>query len=104
MRSNHSEREYEEIRLKQTISLAKEQLKSCYVGQEFPLYNEILNFSAKFIGQSPQIKSFNWKGDIPEVFIADNSKVLVDKIVKSVPECSIDLAYFVKKRSAHWYI
>lgn len=38
MRSNHSERVYEEIRLKQTISLAKEQLKSCYVGQEFPLY------------------------------------------------------------------
>lgn len=28
MRSNHSEREYEEIRLKQTISLAKEQLNS----------------------------------------------------------------------------
>lgn len=44
MGNNHSEREYEEIRLKQTISLAEEQLKQAKEAAE---KKEITNYRSK---------------------------------------------------------
>ena len=55
--------------------------------KSFRCTNEILNFSLKFIEQNPQIKSFNRNGENPEVFIADNSDNLVDKIAEEVKSC-----------------
>lgn len=49
--------------------------------------NEILNFSLKFIEQSSQIKSFNRNGDSPKVYIADNSEIFIDEIVKEIKLC-----------------
>ena len=55
--------------------------------KSFRCTNEILNFSLKFIEHSPEIKSFNRKGDNPEVFIADNTEVFIDKLIKEVKLC-----------------
>ena len=55
--------------------------------KSFRCTNEILNFSLKFIEESSQIKSFNRNGDSPEVFVADNSEIFIDKIVKEVKLC-----------------
>ncbi len=55
--------------------------------KSFRCTNEILNFSLKWMEQSPQIKSFNRKGDSPEVVIADNSEVFIDRIVEEVTLC-----------------
>ena len=53
----------------------------------FRCTNEILNFSLKFIEQSSQIKSFNRNGDSPKVYIADNSEIFIDEIVKEIKLC-----------------
>lgn len=57
------------------------------INKSFRCTNEILNFSLKFIGNGCGIKSFNRHGDSPEIFIADNSKALVDKIAKEIKLC-----------------
>lgn len=67
--------------------LNKKKSSLIVLNKSFRCTNEILNFSLKFIEQSPQIKSFNRKGDSPEVFIADNSEVFIDKIVEEVKSC-----------------
>ena len=67
--------------------LNKKKSSLIMLDKSFRCTNEILNFSLKFIEQSPQIKSFNRKGDSPEVFIADNSEVFIDKIVEEVKSC-----------------
>ena len=59
--------------------LNKKKSSLIVLNKSFRCTNEILNFSLKFIEQSPQIKSFNRKGDSPEVFI--------DKIVEEVKSC-----------------
>ena len=67
--------------------LNKKKSSLIVLNKSFRCTNEILNFSLKFIEQSPQIKSFNRKGDRPEVFITDNSEVFIDKIVEEVKSC-----------------
>ena len=57
------------------------------LNKSFRCTNEILNFSLKFIEQSPEIKSFNRKGDSPAVFTDDNPECFIDKIVKEVEIC-----------------
>jgi len=55
--------------------------------KSFRCTNEILNFSLKFIEKSSQIKSFNRNGDSPKVYIADNSEIFIDEIVKEINLC-----------------
>lgn len=55
--------------------------------KSFRCTNEILNFSLNFIEHSQEIKSFNREGERPEVFMADNSEVFIDRIVKEVILC-----------------
>lgn len=66
-----------------------EQEKSSLImlDKSFRCTNEILNFSLKFIEQSSQIKSFNRNGDSPKVYIADNSEIFIDEIVKEIKLC-----------------
>ncbi|MDE7341202.1 MAG: AAA family ATPase [Lachnospiraceae bacterium] len=77
--------------------------------KSFRCTNEILNFSLKFIERSAAIKSFNRKGDSPEVFTADNSEIFIDKIVKEVKLCqekglqSIGLICKTEKNSIHLF-
>lgn len=67
--------------------LNKKKSSLIMLDKSFRCTNEILNFSLKFIEQNPQIKSFNRNGENPEVFIADNSDNLVDKIAEEVKSC-----------------
>ena len=60
---------------------------SLMLDKSFRCTNEILNFSLKFIEQSSQIKSFNRNGDSPKVYIADNSEIFIDEIVKEIKLC-----------------
>lgn len=74
---------YEQIRK----ILNKKKSSLIMLDKSFRCTNEILNFSLKFIEHSPEIKSFNRKGDNPEVFIADNTELYIDKLVKEVKLC-----------------
>ncbi len=67
--------------------LNKKKSSLIMLDKSFRCTNEILNFSLKFIEQSSQIKSFNRNGDSPKVFIADNSEIFIDKIVKEIKLC-----------------
>ncbi len=74
---------YEQI---QTI-LNRKKSSLIMLNKSFRCTNEISNFSLKFMEQHPQIKSFNRNGDNPEALIADDSEVLIDKIVEEVKLC-----------------
>ena len=67
--------------------LNKKKSSLIMLDKSFRCTNEILNFSLKFIEQSPQIKSFNRNGDSPKVYIADNSEIFIDEIVKEIKLC-----------------
>lgn len=67
--------------------LKKKKSSLIVLDKSFRCTNEILNFSLKWMEQSLQIKSFNRKGDSPEVVIADNSEVFIDRIVEEVTLC-----------------
>ena len=67
--------------------LNKKKSSLIMLDKSFRCTNEILNFSLKFIEQSSQIKSFNRNGDSPLVFIADNSEIFIDEIVKEIKLC-----------------
>ena len=67
--------------------LNKKKSSLIVLNKSFRCTNEILNFSLKFIEQSPQIKSFNRNGDSPKVYIADNSEIFIDEIVKEIKLC-----------------
>lgn len=67
--------------------LNKKKSSLIMLDKSFRCTNEILNFSLKFIEQSSQIKSFNRNGDSPKVFIADNSEIFIDEIVKEIKLC-----------------
>ncbi len=74
---------YEQIR--EILNRKKSSL--IMLDKSFRCTNEILNFSLKFIEHSPEIKSFNRNGDTPEVFIADNTDIFIDKLIKEVKLC-----------------
>ena len=67
--------------------LNKKKSSLIMLDKSFRCTNEILNFSLKFIEQSSQIKSFNRNGDRPKVYIADNSELFIDEIVKAIQLC-----------------
>lgn len=67
--------------------LNKKRSSLIMLDKSFRCTNEILNFSLKFLEQSPKIKSFNRKGARPEVFIADNSELFISKIVDEIKLC-----------------
>ena len=67
--------------------LNKKKSSLIMLDKSFRCTNEILNFSLKFIEQSSQIKSFNRNGDSPKVYIADNSEIFIDEIVKEINIC-----------------
>lgn len=67
--------------------LTKKKSSLIMLDKSFRCTNEILNFSLKFIEQSSQIKSFNRNGDSPKVYIADNSEIFIDEIVKEIKLC-----------------
>lgn len=67
--------------------LNKKKSSLIMLDKSFRCTNEILNFSLKFIEQSSQIKSFNRNGDSPKVYIADNSEIFIDEIVKETKLC-----------------
>ena len=64
--------------------LNKKKSSLIMLDKSFRCTNEILNFSLKFIEKSSQIKSFNRNGDSPKVYIADNSEIFIDEIVKEI--------------------
>lgn len=55
--------------------------------KSFRCTNEILNYSLKFIEHRPEIKSFNRKGDAPEIHMAENQKELDEMIAGEVSYC-----------------
>lgn len=55
--------------------------------KSFRCTNEILSFSLKFIDKSPDIKSFNRKGDKPQIFAAPNRTALIHNIAGEVEIC-----------------
>lgn len=67
--------------------LNKKKSSLIMLDKSFRCTNEVLNFSLKFIEQSSQIKSFNRNGDSPKVYIADNSEIFIDEIVKEIKLC-----------------
>ncbi len=67
--------------------LNKKKSSLIMLNKSFRCTNEILNFSLRFIGHDPQIKSFNREGDRPEIFIADDLETYADEIVKEVKSC-----------------
>lgn len=67
--------------------LNKKKSSLIMLDKSFRCTNEIFNFSLKFIEQSSQIKSFNRNGDSPKVYIADNSEIFIDEIVKEIKLC-----------------
>lgn len=79
----------ENISLYEQIQRILNKKKSALImlDKSFRCTNEILNFSLQFIENSPEIKSFNRKGDSPKVFTADDPKKFIDQIVKEVELC-----------------
>jgi DNA helicase-2/ATP-dependent DNA helicase PcrA len=55
--------------------------------KSFRCTNEVLNYSLKFIDQSPDIKSFNRNGDEPTVYVATNPFSLKEMIIAEVKTC-----------------
>lgn len=89
--------------------LNKKKSSLIMLDKSFRCTNEILNFSLKFIEQSSQIKSFNRNGDSPKVYIADNSEIFIDEIVKEIKLCqekgfqSICLICKTEKKSTYLF-
>lgn len=89
--------------------LNKKKSSLIMLDKSFRCTNEILNFSLKFIEQSSQIKSFNRNGDSPKVYIADNSEIFIDEIVKEIKLCqekgfqSICLICKIEKNSTYLF-
>jgi len=74
---------YEQI--SKTLNIKKSSLIT--MDKSFRCTNEILNFSLKFIDQSPQIKSFNRNGDEPITSVATDRLSLNEMIIAEVKSC-----------------
>lgn len=57
------------------------------LNKSFRCTTEILNFSLKFTEYNTEIKSFNRKGDTPQIITFDNQDALTDKIFEEVRLC-----------------
>ncbi|MDF2595029.1 MAG: helicase [Clostridia bacterium] len=74
---------YEQIRK----ILNKKKSSLVTMDKSFRCTNEILIYSSKFIDQSAKIKSFNRKGDEPQVYASDSQLALNDRIISEVKFC-----------------
>ena len=79
---------YEQIRK----ILNKKKSSLITMNKSFRCTNEILNYSMKFIEQSPEIKSFNRKGDEPIIYAASDQLSLGEMIIAEVKSCQ-ELGY-----------
>ncbi len=79
----------EDLSLYQQIRKVFNKKKSSLVTMDksFRCTNEILNYGLKFLDQSSEIKSFNRKGDEPEVYAAKDQMSFDDMIVSEVRSC-----------------
>lgn len=55
--------------------------------KSFRCTNEILNYSLKFIDQSPEIKSFNRKGEEPNIYVANEQLTYIERILEEIKCC-----------------
>ncbi len=79
---------YEQIRK----ILNKKKSTLITMDKSFRCTNEILKFSLKFIEQSPEIKSFNRKGDEPKIYVSSDQLSLNEMITAEVKTCQ-ELGY-----------
>lgn len=86
---NQTLEKQENISLYEQIGKILNKKKSSLIvmDKSFRCTNEILNYSLKFIDQSLDIKSFNRKGDEPEVYQVADRTVLGESIVEEVKVC-----------------
>ena len=108
---NQTIEKQEDLSLYDQISRILGKAKSVLVTMDksFRCTNEILSYSAKFIKQGMEIKSFSRKGDTPAVYAADHASVLEDMLVNEVLCCrekgyqSIGLICKTQKDAFYWY-
>jgi DNA helicase-2/ATP-dependent DNA helicase PcrA len=79
----------EDLSLYQLIRKIFNKKKSSIVTMDksFRCTNEILNYGLRFLDQSTEIKSFNRKGDEPEIYAAKDQLSYHDMIVSEVKSC-----------------
>ncbi|MDR0925750.1 MAG: AAA family ATPase [Hungatella sp.] len=79
----------EDLSLYQQIRKIFNKKKSSLVTMDksFRCTNEILNYGLRFLEQSTEIKSFNRKGDAPEIYAAKDRLSFHDMIVSEVKSC-----------------
>lgn len=86
---NQTLEKQEDLSLYEQISSILNKKKSSLITMDksFRCTNEILEFSLKFIEQSPEIKSFNRTGEEPEVYVASGQSEFLDRIIAEVKTC-----------------
>lgn len=90
-------------------TLNKKKSSLIILSKSFRCTKEILNYSLTFLDRNPEIKSFNRSGERPEVFIAENSEELLNRIVDEVNRCqekglrSIGLLCKTEKNAASFF-
>ncbi len=79
----------EDLSLYQLIKKIFHKKKSSLVTMDksFRCTNEILNYGLRFLEQSTEIKSFNRKGDEPQIYAAKDQLSYHDMIVSEVKSC-----------------
>ena len=79
----------EEISMYDLIKELLNKKKASFVTMDksFRCTNEILQYSLKFISHSPEIKSFNRKGEEPKVYAASDQKDYEKLILEEVKTC-----------------
>ncbi|WP_313182483.1 HelD family protein [Lacrimispora sp.] len=84
----------EDLSLYQLIGKIFNKKKSSLVTMDksFRCTNEILNYGLKFLEQSTEIKSFNRKGDEPQLYAAKDQPSYQDLIVSEVNSC-LEMGY-----------
>jgi DNA helicase-2/ATP-dependent DNA helicase PcrA len=87
---NQTLEKQEDISLYEQIGRILNKKKASLITMEksFRCTNEILQYGLKFIDRSPDIKSFNRKGEEPQVFTASDQASLKDLIIQEVRTCS----------------
>lgn len=86
---NQTLEKQEDVSLYERIGkiLNKKTVSFVTMDKSFRCTNEILSFSLKFIDKSPDIKSFNRKGDMPQIFAAPNRIAFIHNIADEVEIC-----------------
>jgi DNA helicase-2/ATP-dependent DNA helicase PcrA len=91
---NQTLEKQEDISLYEQIGkiLNKRKASLITMDKSFRCTNEILQFGLKFIDQNPEIKSFNRKGEEPQIHTASDQADLNDMIITEVQICQ-ELGY-----------